>query len=179
MKDIISLQFNQNTVGFAVAEILLILVVASLAGWAIAKVIIILQARRLEETIEVRKVEIETYRNGIQAVLHGVIPMQGHASKTVFPASNATDAAPQDLKIIEGVGPRIEEMLNREGIFTYLSLSETSPIRLSSILRNAGPRFQIQDPSSWPKQAALAQMGKWEDLYKLKRQLVSGNSDQQ
>ncbi|MCF0051555.1 hypothetical protein LXM25_15920 [Dyadobacter sp. LJ53] len=80
----------------------------------------------------------------------------------------------EDLKIIEGIGPKIEELLNREGIRTIEQLADTSIIRIAAILKKAGPRFQIQDPTSWPKQALLARDQKWDELEQLKRLILSG-----
>ena len=34
-------------------------------------------------------------------------------------------ANPDDLKIIEGIGPKIEELLNNEGIYKYAQLAAT------------------------------------------------------
>ncbi|MCF0060681.1 hypothetical protein MUK70_15675 [Dyadobacter chenwenxiniae] len=80
----------------------------------------------------------------------------------------------EDLKIIEGIGPKIEELLNREGIRTIEQLADTSIIRIAAILKKAGPRFQIQNPTSWPKQALLARDQKWDELEQLKRLILSG-----
>ncbi|MCF2487432.1 hypothetical protein [Dyadobacter sp. CY347] len=80
----------------------------------------------------------------------------------------------EDLKIIEGIGPKIEELLNREGIHSIEQLADTSIIRLAAVLKKAGPRFQIQNPTSWPKQALLAKDQKWDELEQLKRLILSG-----
>ncbi len=69
-----------------------------------------------------------------------------------------------NLKIVEGIGPRIEELLNKEGIITFRHLSEASNERLTDILRAGGSRFHMHDPESWPQQAALAADGKWDEL---------------
>uniref|UniRef100_UPI00404A7CCC hypothetical protein n=1 Tax=Flavobacterium sp. TaxID=239 RepID=UPI00404A7CCC len=69
-----------------------------------------------------------------------------------------------DLKIIEGIGPKIEELFKTSGILTWKSLSETSVNRLKVILNKAGERYKIHDPSTWPKQAKLAYEGKWQEL---------------
>jgi predicted flap endonuclease-1-like 5' DNA nuclease len=79
-----------------------------------------------------------------------------------------------DLKIIEGIGPKIEELLNREGIHTIEQLADTSIIRIAAILKKAGPRFQIQNPTSWPKQALLAKEQKWDELEDFKKRIISG-----
>jgi len=69
-----------------------------------------------------------------------------------------------NLKLVEGIGSKIEELLNKEGIVTFRHLSETSFERLTDILRAAGTRFQMHDPESWPQQAKLAADGKWDEL---------------
>jgi predicted flap endonuclease-1-like 5' DNA nuclease len=69
-----------------------------------------------------------------------------------------------DLKIVEGIGPKIEELFKTSGILTWKSLSETSVNRLKEILNKAGERYKIHDPSTWPKQSELAYEGKWQEL---------------
>ena len=69
-----------------------------------------------------------------------------------------------DLKIIEGIGPKIEELFKTSGILTWKALSETSVDRCREILNKAGERFQIHDPSTWPRQAKLCYEGKWQEL---------------
>ncbi len=85
-----------------------------------------------------------------------------------------TTAAPDDLKIVEGIGPKIEELLNREGIRSFAQLAAADPDRLMTVLRAAGPRFQIQDPTTWPRQAQLAADSRWDELKELQRQLTAG-----
>lgn len=81
-----------------------------------------------------------------------------------------------DLKIVEGIGPKIEELLHQAGIKTWLALSETSADRLKEILHEGGPNFQIHDPSTWPQQAALAHAGQWEELKKWQDELDAGKA---
>lgn len=76
----------------------------------------------------------------------------------------ATPIVPDDLKIVEGIGPKIEGLLNAANIYTFKQLSETSNEHLRSILDEAGRRYQIHDPSTWARQALLAYEGKWEEL---------------
>ena len=79
-----------------------------------------------------------------------------------------------DLKIVEGIGPKIADLLIKEGINTWKELSETSPERITGILQAAGPNFQIHDPGTWPHQAKLADEGKWDELKKLQDELSAG-----
>jgi predicted flap endonuclease-1-like 5' DNA nuclease len=86
-----------------------------------------------------------------------------------FDASAAKEALGKsvkenDLKIVEGIGPKIEELFNTSGILTWKALSETSVDRLREILNKAGERFQIHDPGTWPSQSKLAYEGKWKEL---------------
>ncbi|MBN8679338.1 MAG: 50S ribosomal protein L27 [Chitinophagales bacterium] len=79
-----------------------------------------------------------------------------------------------DLKIIEGVGPKIETLLKEGGINTWAELAEAPVDRLKEILDAAGPRYQIHDPSSWPAQAKFAADGKWDELKEYQEMLIGG-----
>lgn len=69
-----------------------------------------------------------------------------------------------DLKKIEGIGPKIQEHFNNAGIFTWEELANTSVSKLQDILAAAGPRYKMHNPGSWPKQARMAADGKWDEL---------------
>lgn len=71
---------------------------------------------------------------------------------------------PDDLKIVEGIGPKIEEILCENGIDSYKKLAATPVNRIKEILLNAGSRFAVHDPGTWPAQALLAANGEWENL---------------
>ena len=90
------------------------------------------------------------------------------ASKTVKATAN------DDLKIVEGIGPKIEELLNAAGILTYSDLASSEVTKLDEILTAAGPKFSIHQPTTWAQQAALARDGKMEELEILKKELDGG-----
>ena len=69
-----------------------------------------------------------------------------------------------DLKIVEGIGPKIEELLFNAGVTTYGQLAATSVQQLKDILADAGARFAMHDPGTWSAQALLAANGEWENL---------------
>lgn len=81
---------------------------------------------------------------------------------------------PDDLKKIEGIGPKISEILNNAGIYTFSNLSQTPVDRLKSILADAGNRYKLHNPQTWPQQAALAAADAWEELKALQDQLDGG-----
>ena len=79
-----------------------------------------------------------------------------------------------DLKIIEGIGPKIEEILQNVGIKSWEQLSKTAPTQLKSILLEAGNRYKSHNPGSWPKQAQMAAAGKWDELKAWQDELDGG-----
>ena len=78
------------------------------------------------------------------------------------------------MKIVEGVGPKIETLLKEGGINTWAELATAPVERLKEILDAAGPRYQIHDPSSWPAQAKFAAEGKWDELKEYQEMLIGG-----
>ena len=69
-----------------------------------------------------------------------------------------------DLKIVEGIGPKIEELYHQAGIKTWKQLSETPESKSQEILDNGGDRFKIHNPSTWAKQAEMCYLGQWSEL---------------
>ena len=69
-----------------------------------------------------------------------------------------------DLKKIEGIGPRIEEILNKQGIYTFETLRKTDRDTLKKHLVTADKRFDANETESWPHQAGMAEKGQWEEL---------------
>ncbi len=69
-----------------------------------------------------------------------------------------------NLKVIEGVGPKLESILKEAGISDLQILSNTEPDKLREILEAAGSRYKMFNPTTWPKQAKLAAEGKMDEL---------------
>ena len=59
-------------------------------------------------------------------------------------------------------------------IYSFQQLSQTELSKIKSILNAAGPRYQMHDPGSWPRQAGLAADGKWNELKVLQDELDGG-----
>ena len=81
-----------------------------------------------------------------------------------------------DLKKIEGIGPKIEELFHAAGIMTFAQLSETSVEAMEAILTEAGPRFSTHNPGTWAQQAGLAAAGKWAELKAWQDELDGGKA---
>lgn len=86
--------------------------------------------------------------------------------------ARAAPASPDDLKVLEGVGPKVETVLQAAGIRTYAKLAGTAVEKLQAVLDEAG--YQYMNPGSWPKQAGLADAGDWDALKKLQDELNAG-----
>lgn len=79
-----------------------------------------------------------------------------------------------DLSVVEGIGPKIQELLYQYGIRTYRQLAETDVARLKEILSEAGPQLAMHDPGTWPSQANLAANDQWEALKSIQGFLKGG-----
>lgn len=83
-----------------------------------------------------------------------------------------------DLKKMWGIGPKIEQVLNDNGIYLFSQLASVPADRITEILRQAGSRFSMSSNKlheSWPEQARLADLGKWDELKTLTSKLSWSN----
>ncbi len=97
-------------------------------------------------------------------------------AKTAVKAQGKEQAGAKadDLTKVEGIGPKINEILQGAGIRTFSELAATPVDRLKELLAQAGSHFANHDPTTWPEQAALAAKGDWEAFDKLKAELDGG-----
>lgn len=79
-----------------------------------------------------------------------------------------------DLKLVEGIGPKIEGLLNDAGINTWADLATAPEEKVQAILDEAGPRYRMHDPATWAKQAKMANEGQWEELEAYQDRLDGG-----
>lgn len=87
--------------------------------------------------------------------------------------AEAAPVVPDDLKIVEGIGPKIEGILHAAGIKTFAQLAAAPVDQLEKIVReDAGIRVAF--PDTWPEQAKLAAANAWDALEKLQDELKGG-----
>ena len=107
-----------------------------------------------------------------------VTPKKTTAKKTTAKkapaAKKATAAKGDDLKKIEGIGPKIAGLLNEAGISTYSDLAKAEEKQLADVLQKAGARFRLAKHDTWQEQAKLAAAGKTEELKKMQAELKGG-----
>ena len=81
-----------------------------------------------------------------------------------------------DLKIIEGIGPKAGEALVAAGVDTFAKLAKASADSVKEILTAASATLTHLDPTSWAQQAQLAADGKMDELKKLQDELNGGKA---
>ena len=91
------------------------------------------------------------------------------ASAIVFDAAAAKAAfgkkiRDNDLTVVEGIGPKIQELFHNFDVKTWASLAATSVAKCEEVLESGGARFKMHNPKTWPEQASLAAEGKWQKL---------------
>ncbi|NBD35574.1 MAG: hypothetical protein GVY30_06205 [Chloroflexi bacterium] len=131
-----------------------------------------------EAELETQREKIQTCQSALAVAENEIEELRASlaaakAGRTSFSA-RTTPVEPDELRKIEGVGPKIAEILNEHGILTFEQLAETRVGRLEEILEEAGPRFRMAVPETWPEQAALAAVGDWEGLRLFQDELVGG-----
>lgn len=100
--------------------------------------------------------------------------VEAPAAEEAKPAKKTKAPKLDDLKIVEGIGPKIEELLKNAGIDTWEKLADAPVDQLREVLDAAGSRYQIHDPSTWPAQARFAANGQWDELKEYQDMLIGG-----
>ena len=88
-------------------------------------------------------------------------------------ASASAPVKPDDLTLIEGIGPKINGILQAAGVNTFQQLAALEPQHIMDILTAAGIR--LADAKSWPEQARLAAHGEMDRLKAYQDTLKGGH----
>lgn len=117
-------------------------------------------------------------------VASGATPAKKEEAKKAAPKSEtkapAKKAAPKkaakadDLKKIEGVGPKAAEAMVAAGLDTFAKVAKVKPEAIATILSEASSNLAHLVTDTWPKQAKLAADGKWDELKELQDRLDGG-----
>ncbi|MFK7732075.1 MAG: hypothetical protein AB8B48_10710 [Pseudomonadales bacterium] len=81
---------------------------------------------------------------------------------------------PNDFTVVEGIGPKINDLIHNDGIDTFFELGNTTVERLQDILDRAGKNYALAKPGTWPEQASMAAQNKWTELKKWQDELDGG-----
>jgi predicted flap endonuclease-1-like 5' DNA nuclease len=149
--------------------------------WVGQAALLIQQSEREEPTTEYDAREIDDTQAQIDAYSRAEMDdevthvtdqeeEQDHSEETVSRADYQAD----NLKIVEGIGPKIEEILKGAGIGDLETLGSTDPGRLREIMEEAGDQYRMHNPYTWPLQARLAASGRWEEFDQYQEELKGG-----
>jgi large subunit ribosomal protein L21 len=148
----------------------------------------VLQHLKGDKVIVFKKKRRKGYkkRNGHRQYLTQILieGISGSGAKKAAPkAEKAVEAkAPKaskkgdDLKLIEGVGPKAAEALVAAGIDTFKKLAKSSAESVKEILEASTSKLSHLDPTTWAQQAQLAADGKMDELKKLQDELNGGKA---
>ena len=92
-------------------------------------------------------------------------PVEAHAAPT--PEKSA-----DDLKMLEGIGPKVAKILNDAGINSFTDLANADAAEVDKVLDANG--LQMMDSAGWIEQAKLAAAGDMKGLARLQDELKGG-----
>ena len=110
----------------------------------------------------------------VAAAVEAVADLEAPIAPAVPSVDTAEATERDDLKKIEGIGPKIEQLLNDGGFLTFADLADGDLDKVQGILDEAGPRYRVHNPATWSRQAALARDGQWDELNTLQDELQGG-----
>ncbi len=98
------------------------------------------------------------------------VAFDADAAKAVF----GKKIKENDLTVVEGIGPKIQELFHNHDVKTWAALAACSVDKCQEVLHSGGKRFEMHKPGTWPKQAGLAAKGSWKELNDWQDQLDGG-----
>lgn len=104
---------------------------------------------------------------------HGT-PEDTEPEPTPSSSSYFIDNIPEDLKAVEGIGPKIEILLKESGIKGLKDLSSVPVENLREILAKGGARYKFNDPTSWPEQARSLMNGEHDKRRTYNKEVYDG-----
>ncbi len=116
------------------------------------------------------KADFDDHKLHLMSALPVSVPFNAALAASIFRKKIIQD----DLKIVEGIGPKIEELFHKAGIKTWKALAETSVEKCQKILHEAGEHYAVHDPETWHKQSELAYLGKWKELKDWQDKMLGG-----
>jgi predicted flap endonuclease-1-like 5' DNA nuclease len=135
---------------------------------------------RIVEKIVEKRVEVPVDRIVEKIVEKRVeIPMATAAPANQYKALSGffgKKIVHDDLKLVEGIGPKIEELFHQAGLKTWAAMAQTEASKLKSILEAGGERFQMHDPTTWPAQCQMMVEDRWSEL-KTYQDLLDGGRE--
>lgn len=77
-----------------------------------------------------------------------------------------------DLTVIEGIGPKIEDLFRANGVGSLVQIACLNVDDMLDILERGGPSFRLANPDTWAEQASLAAENRWKDLKRMQDEMI-------
>ena len=90
--------------------------------------------------------DIEGFSELAGQLANSAVAPKEETKKAAAPKKESS-AKGDDLKKVEGIGPKIQELLNNDGIVTFEDLANAEVSKIKEILHAAGSRYQMHDLS--------------------------------
>jgi hypothetical protein len=104
----------------------------------------------------------------LMVVIGWLVSRRQKTQTDAFPTHHADD----DLVSLEGIGPKVAQVLKDGGITTFAELAAADIDKVQALLNAAG--LQMMNPAGWIEQAKLAARGDAEGLKRLQEELKGG-----
>ena len=119
--------------------------------------------------------DIELEKIKIESTSQTLVSAPKTKSKAKTKSKTKTKVKADNLKKIEGIGPKIALILKEAKIDSFVKLSKAKSEKISALLvKVGGNSYNRFDPTTWPEQAKLAAEEKWEELNNLQDELKGG-----
>jgi predicted flap endonuclease-1-like 5' DNA nuclease len=136
------------------------------------------QLRQLEDTVHDRTTQIREKENSIEFLKGEAANLEisiEEKEREIAALEARTHAMQDNFAILDGIGPKVSEVLRSAGVNTFAKLATTDEDEIRGILVAENPNLlRLTDPSTWQEQAGLASEGDWEALSSLQESLKEG-----
>lgn len=109
---------------------------------------------------------------GLSALLWLMLRERTQSHSTPVHVRPPVSNEPDDLTLIKGIGPKIQEVLNAAGVKTFSQLAYMEPAEIVTVLQSAGLRLPVVD--TWAEQAYLATLGQMDKLSAFQSNIKDG-----
>ncbi len=132
----------------------IVIIVLGVAGW----LLLVRPWERFDDLKTPHYTGHEEHVETAAPVAEAAAPAEAVAQAEAPVTPPAPAAAPDDLTLIEGIGPKVASALHAAGITTFAQVAAMTPEQLEQTLREQGVRL-VGSTATWPEQARLAAAG--------------------
>ena len=120
--------------------------------------------------------EAKSWPEQARWLAQGIMPeVEVRGSQVVVIEGQAAPEKTDNLKLVNGIGPKVEELLYRRGIYTFEQLADTDHRDIDGWVDDEG--WRMMDTTTWPEQARLLAQGIMPDVKRTRTRSVAPAGD--